>query len=66
MAAVNAAFADLAEKAGQASDASAPAVPDPGQLAGRLAELQDESMRSMATFTQTLASALDRIQARER
>jgi hypothetical protein len=66
MAAVNAAFTDLANKAGEASGAAEAAVPDPSQLSGKLAELQDASMRTMTTFTQALVSALDRIQARER
>ncbi|RKR87023.1 hypothetical protein BDK92_1295 [Micromonospora pisi] len=66
IAAVNDAFADLGlhTRAGSAQESTD--VPETEQLAASLADLQDESMRSMAMFTQTLTSALDRIQSRNR
>jgi len=58
VAAVNAAFAEFAERA--RDSAPEPGV-DVGQLAGRLRTLQDESVRSMASLSQAMAEALDQV-----
>ncbi len=56
--AVNAAFVEFAERARE----QAPAVGvDVGQLAGRLRALQDESVRSMASFSQAMTEAFDQV-----
>ena len=58
LAAINAAFADFADRArDQAPDVGV----DPGALAGRLRALQEESMRSMESFSQAMVEAFDRV-----
>jgi DNA-binding protein YbaB len=61
--AVNAAFADFAERARE----QAPSLgADPAELAGRLRTLQEESARSMESFSQAMTEAFDRVRRTDR
>lgn len=59
--AVNAALADLRTKS--AGDQALGAA-DPAALAGQLRDLQDESMRKMASYSQALTDALAQVRDR--
>jgi DNA-binding protein YbaB len=58
--AVNAALADLRTK----SSADQAGAADPAALAGQLRDLQDESMRKMASYSQALTDALAQVRGR--
>jgi DNA-binding protein YbaB len=59
---VNAAFADLRERAAEAG--SGVGAPDAEALAGQLRDLQDESVRRMAAFGQAMNEVLARLGGR--
>lgn len=64
--AVNAALDDLRDQAAAQGAAQVPAggVVDPAALAGRLRELQDQSVRQMAVFSQAMNDVVAQLRGR--